>query len=238
MEVSFIPEPSPIEKALWRIVWLAAALGACLLVLFLRARYLDSKPARPSGLASRYRGLAEALAKKGRPAQALAAYSQSIRHADKPEASLYWARADTSMILKRYAEAAQDYERAIELAPHLPYPWMAKAMSLALDGKHKEAISFADRALELNARYEMAYFWRGFSEEKIGRLKEAEFDYSKAIELNSSSSTYYLARAVVRLKSRNFPAAREDLRRALRLNPKVEETPLMKSIRQVYGHLL
>lgn len=239
MELLFVPKPSLSEKVVWALVFATVLLLVAFVILSIRLRYLDTKPpSRSPVLATRYRNFADAWIKQGKVRPAVGGYTQAIRHEPKPDGPLYWSRGDAWMLLKNYAEAGRDYDQAIELAPRMPYPLMAKAMSLALGGRFKESVGFAGRAIRLDRRFELAYFWKGFSEEKLGRLAQAESDYDKAIGLNSSAGNYYLARAVVRLKRKNFPGAKEDIDRALKLNSQLEDTPLMRSIRQVYGQIL
>lgn len=239
MDVLGVPEPSSAEKLGWAVAGAIVLAGAGFLILSLRARHLENQAAaKPPGLSARYRAFADNLAKQGKALPALDAYTRAMQWAAPPDASLYWARGDAGLLLKRYAAASKDYDRAMELSPNAPYPRMAKAMSLALSGRYRDAVRFADQAIRLDNRSELAYFWKAFSEERLESLAEAEADYGKAIESNPSAGNYYMARAVVRLKLKNFPAAKQDLERALSLSPQLKDTPLYKSIRQVYGNTL
>ncbi|MCX5797430.1 MAG: tetratricopeptide repeat protein [Elusimicrobia bacterium] len=237
MEILFEPKAGPFEKTAGIAGGLVAALLVGLLVLSIRVKYQESRYSR-SALGARYRGLADAWAKKGKALPAVHAYGRAILMTPRPNAALYWARGDAWMLLKRYGQAEADYDRAIALAPLAPYPLMAKAMCLALDGRFQPAIGSADSALRLDRNMELAYFWRGFAEDKLGRLREAEGDFTKALVYNKSASNYHLARAAARLKLGDFPGAKEDIDRALRIDPRLEDSPLMRSIRQVYGDFL
>jgi tetratricopeptide (TPR) repeat protein len=85
---------------------------------------------------------------------------------------------------ERYQDALEDYNRAMDIMPELPEPYVGRGNLLFLADRLELAVADYNKALELNlGRKHIVYFNRGMAYEKLGRTSEAEADYTEALRL-------------------------------------------------------
>lgn len=81
-------------------------------------------------------------------------------------------------------DAMKSYDRALELVPELPEPYVGRGNVLFLAGDAAGAIAEYNRALELGiSRRHAALLNRGMAEEARGNLDAAERDYREVLQL-------------------------------------------------------
>jgi len=89
--------------------------------------------------------------------------------------------------LGRTVEAAEDFNKSIELDPELGDPYVNLGAMLIKKGQHEEALSQINKGLGLGMAYVyIGYYNRAVAEQMLGRYKEAYYDYKKALELEPS----------------------------------------------------
>jgi tetratricopeptide (TPR) repeat protein len=74
--------------------------------------------------------------------------------------------------------------RAIRLTPDDPSVYYAKAVYLALSGRHSEALGVADAGLAINPNFVLLYIPRAAAENSLGRYDEAQADVEQAMRLS------------------------------------------------------
>ncbi len=74
---------------------------------------------------------------------------------------------------KRYAEAAVNFRRAVDLRPNFPEAWNELGFALRQTGQYAEALKAYDRALRLRPDFPEALEYLGEAYVKLGRLEEA-----------------------------------------------------------------
>jgi tetratricopeptide (TPR) repeat protein len=90
---------------------------------------------------------------------------------------------------KRYDEAIQAYERAIELDQNLVYSWDGKGDALYYQERYDEALQAYEKVIELDPNSVNAWIMKGEVLNFLGRYDEALQAYEKAIELDPNSAS-------------------------------------------------
>jgi tetratricopeptide (TPR) repeat protein len=77
--------------------------------------------------------------------------------------------------LKRYDEAIECFDKAIEIDPNYADAWL---------GKHNEAIHYYDKAIEISPKYKSAWHGKAFALVNLGKHDEAIECFDKLISIN------------------------------------------------------
>ncbi len=89
--------------------------------------------------------------------------------------------------LKRYDEALQNIDKALELQPDLAEAWINKGITLKFLGRYEEALNTYDKAIKFQP--DLPYAW--YNKAGIYALKTDKpntlFNLSKAIEISSEA---------------------------------------------------
>ncbi len=102
----------------------------------------------------------------------------------RDRAATYCNRGVIKTAMERHQDAYEDYNKAIELMPDLPEPYVGRGNVLFLADRMDEAIEDYTHAMELElGRMHIALLNRGMAYETQGRLERAETDFRKAVEL-------------------------------------------------------
>jgi tetratricopeptide (TPR) repeat protein len=80
-----------------------------------------------------------------------------------------------------------DYQKAIALAPDLPYPYLNRGLIYNDQGDYARAVTDFDKAIELEPDLASAYLGRGLAYAKLGKKAEASADYKKVLEISQDS---------------------------------------------------
>mgnify|MGYP005812172631 CR=1 FL=1 len=101
--------------------------------------------------------------------------------------------------LEMYAEAVEEYDKALRLCPNFPDLHTRRAASCRARRDYAGARASLTRALELNPRYVEAYVSLGQLHRQLGQPGEAVAAWERALELDPAHSLAraYLAQAAV-----------------------------------------
>lgn len=84
-----------------------------------------------------------------------------------------------------YAEALEDFDRALAITTDIPDIHVNRGLALIPLQRWAESIPSFDRGIELQAAgLDRAYYNRATAHEETGNLRQAYLDYQKASELN------------------------------------------------------
>jgi tetratricopeptide (TPR) repeat protein len=184
----------------------------------------------------------------GRPAEALADYSEAIRlFPEYAEALLYRARlqkgADAArdvaearrvgadladgfynegvraLTAGEGAEAEKNFRFALDLKPDHGRAHLAMARIYMERRRFAEAAVELDRAIEVRSEDASLYYHRGNARLAAGRGEEALTDYAKAVELDAAEALYVAARGLALHRVRgDVQRARANFDEALKLD--------------------
>ena len=127
---------------------------------------------------------------------------------------------DAKRKLGRWAEAIEDYDRALQLDPRDARAYADRGLAKSELGRWAEAIQDLDRALQLDPRDAYACTNRGVSKARMGRYAEAIEDYDRALELDPRHVLAYVNRGTSKAELGRRAEAIEDFDLALQLDPR------------------
>mgnify|MGYP001462951972 CR=1 FL=1 len=98
--------------------------------------------------------------------------------------------------LKNNQQAISYYQKAIELDPKYPKPYIAMALIKGQQKKMNEALEFLNLSIENNPNYAETYANRGVVKGALGDPGGAQNDFTKSIELNPLLLDAYINRGI------------------------------------------
>jgi tetratricopeptide (TPR) repeat protein len=161
--------------------------------------------------------------------EAVAAYHAAI--ALEPDfAGLYYNRGLALFNLKKFAEAEEDFSRAVELRPDIACFRVQRALArekLAGDKParekrvlYREALADADEAIRLGNRGNQVRFLRAGLRERLGDKEGAAEDRRAGLESEPRAEGDWIARGKARYRAGDVPGALEDFQKAVEANPR------------------
>lgn len=118
-----------------------------------------------------------------------------------------------------YAQAIQDFTRAINLNSQLDDAYHYRGEAYFRIRRYSNALEDFDKAIKLDPRQSSAsYHLRGLVKYNLKLYKEAIVDYDQAIKIAYSDETYFVDRAKAYLKLKRYNRALKDCNRALRIS--------------------
>ena len=76
------------------------------------------------------------------------------------KAAAYYNRGNDKGALNRHQEAIADYEKALQIDPHLAVAYHDRGNAKGVLGRHAEAIADYDKALQIDPQLAAAYYSR------------------------------------------------------------------------------
>ena len=174
------------RRALVPVALIAIALGGCSFDLgswsSAPEKEAPPKAATAGGDAPAHTARAQALARSGKPEEALAEFDRAIT-IDPHHAEALYSRGLLHQNQKRHLRAIDDLTSANGLTPQRAEPLLARAISyLALD-MIKEAAADLDEAAQADPQNAQIWTTRGLAYERLGDKTKAADSYGRAIAL-------------------------------------------------------
>ena len=94
---------------------------------------------------------------------------------------------------KRYEEALEAFNKALEINPKNEYALSNKGIALVNLGRYEEALEAFNKALEINPEDESDLLWKGFVLLSLNKYEETVEAFGKALEINPKND-YALSR--------------------------------------------
>lgn len=113
------------------------------------------------------------------------------------EGEILLKRGDGYYFNGRYAEAIEEYTRAIEIDPGLAAAYRYRASAYLALEEHLRALADFDRAIEIDPDFAEAHLGRGVLHYRQGAYSEAIDDFDRVIALDpwNSNAQFYKALA-------------------------------------------
>ncbi len=119
---------------------------------------------------------------------------------------------------KRFNEALQSCNAAIELDSNIAEPFYLRSeVHLRLES-FSLALSDADRAIKIDPRFDKAYVNRGLANASLGNYSEAIKDVDQALVLNPSSAAAFNVRSIAQNGLGNHSQALSDANHAINID--------------------
>ena len=131
---------------------------------------------------------------------------------------------------KKYEEAIENYNRAIDLSPKYSWAYNNRGLAYYDLGNANKAISDYNKAIAFDSQNSFAYYNRGLVYYNLGNLDQAILDYSKAIEIDPKHCWAYNNRGIVYAQQGNFDKAILDCNKAIEIDPNFANAHIIKGI--------
>lgn len=109
--------------------------------------------------------------------------SEDMAEMDSEKVESLYDRGWRLVHQRRYSEAIECYDKAIQIAPNSARAWYYKGWAFLKQGKYLDAIPYYDKAIQRDPNYLHAWSEKGFALEKLSKLWEAQECFNKAREL-------------------------------------------------------
>jgi tetratricopeptide (TPR) repeat protein len=141
------------------------------------------------------------------------------------------------LLLKEFAPAEAEFNRAIRIAPYLAEAYCGRGMAYQGLGDPQRALADFDRAIDIDPRQAHAFIERARIRTEVGELDGALADLNRVMELQPSDPESYLTRGICFFKKRLMLEAAADFQRVLKLtNHSDFAEPAKDFLRQLDGH--
>ncbi|HOY32835.1 MAG TPA: tetratricopeptide repeat protein [Bacteroidales bacterium] len=157
-------------------------------------------------------------------------YSRAIELVNKKSflkefdmAKYYDCRGKAKFMLKKYLEAKEDFDKAIECLPDEELGFFGveylldKGKAEYMLGLYSNAINVFTMVIALKPEYGISYYWRGRVEYELKNYSYAILDFNKAVEIDSINAETIYARAMAKIKTYDHSGACKDLQLAFKL---------------------
>ena len=124
---------------------------------------------------------------------------------------------------RKYQEAIQCYDTAIDIDPQYFIAYVNRGLAKIELDKNEEAITDCDKAIEINPQSTEAYSNRAVAKIQLGKYLEAIIDCDKAIELDAKNANLYSNRGLAKIELDKNEEAIIDCDKAIELNPQLAE---------------
>jgi tetratricopeptide (TPR) repeat protein len=150
--------------------------------------------------------------------QAEPIYEALIRH--QPDRAVHYERRAVMWSSRGdSAQAAEDYDRAIQLGSKNANTYFNRGIHHAINGRFAEAVADYDRAIQMGMTDGPLYVNRGVARYAMGDFEDAIADFDQAIAEGLTGLSIYVNRASAHLAAGNHDRAIDDLNEAIRLAP-------------------
>lgn len=138
---------------------------------------------------------------------------------DEDKANILYQRGVANMQLQKFADAAADFEKALEASSEHLGALMGAADAYSAAGRPEEALRMYDRAIRANPNNPLVYNNRGMYLQQQKRWQDATADFTRALELDPNYFYALTNRGFALLESGDPQAAETDFTASLRANP-------------------
>lgn len=126
--------------------------------------------------------------KQGEFDRAADEFTQCLATLEKPSAMLLNARAEARIEAGSLADAIQDCDEALALAPKYAPAQAARGWALYEQKKYDAALAELEKAIAMDPDYSKAYLIRSWTHDALGKPEQAKADLDKTLELDPLSA--------------------------------------------------
>lgn len=134
-------------------------------------------------------------------------------------AAAYFARGRGLYEKGEYAEAIDQFGKAIQIDPKDAQAFYQRGLSYVAQSEYAEAIADYDSALKISPRNHLAYYHRGIAHQLLGQHEKAIADYTRTLKLEPRMAVAYRHRGQAHQARGDTGRAQADFEEAQRLDP-------------------
>jgi tetratricopeptide (TPR) repeat protein len=142
-------------------------------------------------------------------------YCNSLQLVNKHYHELWYLRALTSSMKKKYALATEQYTKFLYKEPAHAHALYNRAWAKGNLEDFESALEDLDLCIKYDPNFSDAYFLRGYWQESLGNYDEAYKDYSRSLEINPDHKEVYVPLAYLMNKKGEKEKACELLQKAI-----------------------
>ncbi|OLT58389.1 serine/threonine-protein kinase [Moorena bouillonii] len=131
----------------------------------------------------------------------------------------WYNQGETFLELKRYEQALDAYNRAVEIRGEYAPAWQGQGKTLFALKYYEEALNAYDQAIQIEPDYSAAWKGRGKTLEQLERYDAAIKAFNSALELQPNDLDAWISLGNVQVKSKNYYDAIASFDKALKLKP-------------------
>ena len=120
---------------------------------------------------------------------------------------------------KRYQEALESYDRAVEILPNYEEAWLAQGDALQNLQRYREALNAYEQAIKIKPDYWSAWMGRAQVLEALGEYQQAIAAFRAAIDIQSDRWQAWQGLANLQMQLKQYSQAVESFDRLLQLQP-------------------
>ena len=128
-------------------------------------------------------------------------------------------RGSQKLFARKYDEAIEEYNKAIELKPDYAPIYSIRGYAYRIKGDFESAIKDYNKLIELRPDYADAYCDRGIVYTKKSEFARAIQDFNKAIQLKPNLADTYNGRGLMYHQMNKVDLALQDFNKAIELRP-------------------
>lgn len=128
-------------------------------------------------------------------------------------------QGETFLELKRYNDALDAYNRAVELKPAYTEAWIGQANTLLELKRYQEAMDAYDQTIQLQPNYLEAWNGRGKALNHLQRSKEAIASFDSALKIQPNNLEAWYERGNVQIKLQQYSEAITSFDKAVKIQP-------------------
>jgi tetratricopeptide (TPR) repeat protein len=131
-----------------------------------------------------------------------------------------YQRGETLVELKRYKDALNAYNRAVELRPEYAEAWKGQGNTLLELKQYEDALNAYDKAIQIQPNYFEAWNGRGKTLARLQRHEEAINAFDAALKIQPNHLEAWNERGNVQIKLQHYSEAIASFDKAVKLQPK------------------
>ncbi len=130
-----------------------------------------------------------------------------------------YQRGETLFELKRYQDALDSYNRAVELRPEYTEAWEGQGDALLKLNRSKDALDAYEKVIQLQRDYPTAWKGRGIALDRLEQYEEAINAFDEALKLEPDDWEVWENRGNIQIKLKRFSAAIASFDKVLAIKP-------------------
>jgi tetratricopeptide (TPR) repeat protein len=149
----------------------------------------------------------------------IAAIILTINTVKSNNATDLYHKGETFLELKRYNDALESYNRAVELKPKYTEAWKGQATTLLELKRYQDALEAYDKAIQLQPSYLEAWNGRGKALDRLQRYEEAIASFDNALKIQPNNLESWNERGNVQIKRQQYSEAITSFDKAVKIQP-------------------